>query len=86
MSGRLTKTRKVLTFFTETEAELLFSAEVADDEVYGRTLYPLSKQDWEDMGRPETITVSIEPGDRLNDGGDVFVTNVIVSDTIGGKK
>lgn len=23
---------------------------------------------WEDMGRPDTITVSIEPGDRLNAG------------------
>lgn len=26
----------------------------------------LNPNDWEDMGSPETITVTIEPGDRLN--------------------
>ena len=67
-SGRLTKTTKVLDFYTETETELLFAQEADEDEVHGKTLYPLSKQDWEDMGRPEQITISIVPGDLLNVG------------------
>ena len=39
-----------------------------DDDTYGpyaATLY-LSGEDYLDMGRPPTITVTIEPGDRLN--------------------
>ena len=38
------------------------------DNTYGphaATLY-LSGEDYLDMGRPDTITVTIEPGDRLN--------------------
>lgn len=26
----------------------------------------LAREDWEDMGQPETITITIEPGDHLN--------------------
>ncbi len=29
----------------------------------------ISKQDWTDMGSPDVITVTIEPGDRLNAPG-----------------
>ena len=39
-----------------------------DDDTYdpyAATLY-LSGEDYLDMGRPDTITVTIEPGDRLN--------------------
>ena len=27
----------------------------------------VSRGDWDDMGRPEVVTVTIEPGDLLND-------------------
>lgn len=27
----------------------------------------MTRADWQDMGEPETITVTIEPGDLLND-------------------
>jgi hypothetical protein len=38
------------------------------------------------LTKTRKVPITIEPGDRLNDGGDVFVTNMTVSDTIGGKK
>lgn len=28
----------------------------------------LSAEDWADLGEPETLTISIEPGDTLNSG------------------
>ena len=28
----------------------------------------LSREDWADMGSPEVVTVTINPGDTLNDG------------------
>lgn len=42
---------------------------VADES--GRSDGPivtLSDERWQDMGAPKVITVTIEPGDRLNDG------------------
>lgn len=29
----------------------------------------LDPQVWADMGKPDTVTVTVEPGDLLNDGG-----------------
>ena len=26
----------------------------------------LPREDWDDMGRPEVVTVTVQPGDRLN--------------------
>lgn len=40
-----------------------------DDDVYGQyaaTVY-LSSEDYLDMGCPDTLTVTIEPGDQLNE-------------------
>lgn len=37
-----------------------------DDEFYLRHQFFLHHQVWKDMGSPETITVTIEPGDKLN--------------------
>lgn len=31
-----------------------------------RTSVEISQQDWLDLGKPESITVTIEPGDLLN--------------------
>lgn len=28
----------------------------------------LGRQEWDDMGRPSTVTVSVRPGDHLNGG------------------
>lgn len=36
---------------------------VADEAVLH---FDLSPEDWDDMGSPDQITVTIEPGDRLN--------------------
>lgn len=33
-----------------------------------RHMLTLDGNVWNDMGRPETITVTIEPGDKLNEG------------------
>lgn len=37
------------------------------DEDGQRRVVELESDAWEDMGRPHTITVTIEPGDRLNE-------------------
>lgn len=28
----------------------------------------ISRQTWEDMGRPKELTITVEPGDKLNEG------------------
>lgn len=35
------------------------------EEAQAQTL-TMNRRVWEDMGRPDTITMTIEPGDRLN--------------------
>jgi hypothetical protein len=65
MNARLTKTEKVLAFFTlDDDGTALYEERepVLDDG----TLWPLSKADYEDMGSPALITVTILPGDFLN--------------------
>jgi len=57
------RTQKVLTFCAGSEDEALF----CQPEVEGATLFPLHRRDWADMGCPQTITVTIEPGDTLNE-------------------
>lgn len=37
-----------------------------DTDLVDRSI-TFSIKDWVDMGSPETITITIEPGDRLND-------------------
>jgi hypothetical protein len=32
----------------------------------GKTSFQMSADDWRDMGEPKELTLTIEPGDRLN--------------------
>lgn len=42
-----------------------FRATDEDTHAYHRRVY-IDHNTWDDLGRPDTITVSIEPGDTLN--------------------
>ena len=37
------------------------------DEAGHPRIVSLNRGDWDDMGRPQVVTVTIEPGDLLND-------------------
>lgn len=37
-----------------------------EDELPRRVVY-ITREDWEDIGSPDTITLTVEPGDLLND-------------------
>jgi hypothetical protein len=58
----LTKTRSILSRTRIVNGRVFF----AQDEEPFTALVSLSEEAWDDMGRPETITVSVEPGDHLN--------------------
>lgn len=67
MTVHLTKTRTVLTITDASEwPEYLvrFRKEIEEDE--RPYVIDLPYDVWQDMDRPETITVTVEPGDRLN--------------------
>lgn len=72
----MTKTRCIMKreFSSELDGRIThtFRMRYEDTNVIQRTV-ELDAEDWEEMGRPETITVTIEPGDRLNDE---FVCNI----------
>ena len=36
------------------------------DEPYSNETHRIQRSEWEDMGKPDTITVTVEPGDLLN--------------------
>jgi hypothetical protein len=38
-----------------------------DDSGHVQRTLAFSRRDWEDMGRPDRLTVTVEPGDRLNE-------------------
>ena len=58
----LTKTRSVLSRTRTVDDRVYF----AQDEEPFNALVSLSEDTWDDMGRPDVITVSVEPGDHLN--------------------
>lgn len=70
--GQLAKTRRVLDRVgcmgsSNNTAQHLFGQR--DEDEAGRILPGavwLGQDDWEAMGRPDVITVTIEPGDHLN--------------------
>lgn len=39
-----------------------------DDELKTTAQLTISNDDWVDMGSPHVLTLTVEPGDRLNDG------------------
>jgi len=62
----MTSKQSVLMSIIRTNAEdVLFSEEIDESKV-ARTVV-MSSVDFVDMGSPEVITVTIEPGDLLND-------------------
>ena len=65
--ARLTRTIKVIHEQPIRDGGRVIYRHTDDDtyDPYAATLY-LSGEDYLDMGRPDTITVTIEPGDRLN--------------------
>jgi len=67
----LTKTRSILTFIQETPSPWgahRVGFGVADiDFDPAVTFLDFSEEAWIDMGRPMEITVTVEPGDTLNE-------------------
>lgn len=67
MTTLLLKHQTVLGLSTTNGPRVRFSREREEDGDVNDTVY-ISRADWDDMGRPETITVTVEPGDLLNEG------------------
>lgn len=61
MAG-LTSTRTVMTFMWLVDDKAKFT--YGDDSQ--PSFFSMSGEAWEDMGQPREITVTIEPGDKLN--------------------
>lgn len=62
----LRRTQSVLLLATRTDGEVVFDYPVGPDEVESPTLC-IRTEMWRDMGSPGTVTITIEPGDLLND-------------------
>lgn len=67
MTTLLLKHKTVLGLATTNGPRVRFSREPEEDGDIPDTVY-ISWADWEDMGRPEVVTVTVEPGDLLNEG------------------
>ncbi len=61
----LTSTKKVLQLRTSMADEVEFSRE-PDEPGDIPAIVWLPRTDWLDMGEPQAVTVTIEPGDLLN--------------------
>ena len=64
----LTKTRTIMERKMETKDVVIYHSE--HDPEYDpqpRSLY-LDRERYDDMGKPAVVTVTIEPGDKLNTG------------------
>jgi hypothetical protein len=62
---RLIKSQKVLDYLGPTADVHYFGT---PDEDSGNVMlgYKLTQRDFDDFGRPEKLTITIEPGDKLN--------------------
>ena len=67
MTAILSKTKVVLDRDedTPTHARFAYDPDIAAGEAPTHTVY-VERAAWRDMGEPDTITVTIEPGDLLN--------------------
>ena len=67
MTAILSKTKVVLDRDedTPTHARFAYDPDIAAGEAPTHTVY-VERSAWRDMGEPDTITVTIEPGDLLN--------------------
>lgn len=61
MGSILTKTRTIM----HRKNALVFTCEDGEEE-YANHRLAFDGDVWDDMGQPDTITVTIEPGDTLN--------------------
>lgn len=64
MAAQLTRRATIATFLWLADDKAIFS--------YGDEDRPFfhyeTRADWEDMGSPTSLTLTVEPGDLLNDG------------------
>ena len=69
--GALTKTRQLLDFdmVTMDETTAIFKHGVEDGERC-RSVLLMDIEDYKSLEKPRQITITIEPGDLLNDHGD----------------
>lgn len=70
MSAILLRKRVVLDFegvnsYEEIHTAYFGTPVVDDDEVPEMSLF-ISEDDWREMGKPEQLTVTVEPGDKLD--------------------
>ncbi len=65
-SADLVKTTATLGVKFIGDESVRFTDEAEDQEVCTILWSTLSHQAWEDMGEPNKITVTVEPGDKLN--------------------
>jgi hypothetical protein len=65
----LTKHRTVCSVQLPGGTSVLALVQVDDDTGYIRVRGFIDREDWEDFGSPEEITVTFEPGNLLNDEG-----------------
>ena len=67
MTAILSKTKVVLDHDgdTATHVRFAYDPDIAAGEAPTHTVY-VERVAWRDMGEPDTITATIEPGDRLN--------------------
>lgn len=67
MMGELTKSSSLLRLVLTSFGDAFFvSGEADDDPVYA---LQMSEDRWTELGKPEEITMTIEPGDKLNETG-----------------
>lgn len=67
MGAPLLKTQTVLTL-DDADAEMpCFSTTPDEGDATRETMVLLDREVWEEMEKPGTITVTVEPGDKLNE-------------------
>ena len=66
MSHPLTKTRQVLDFDLEALGTTHFHSHLDEEGERYRTVVLIDSEDWVSMGKPDQITITIEPGNLLN--------------------
>lgn len=65
--ARLTRTRKILHEIHSCIGQHTYRHEDDEPDARPATTVYVNDDDYHDMGRPDTITLTIEPGDHLND-------------------
>jgi hypothetical protein len=63
MKQTLTRTRTAFKFEDADDGMALYVLDLdADDDPRGRRVYTMDQQVYDDMGRPENITITVDPG------------------------